>query len=206
MFTSVHLEKKTSPCSFRISDLQRSLYFHLYQLYQLFWTSSIKVSKAQHCIFLGEKKTMLFYDTHKITILEPCSCCSWGTLQWQWVLLYKHLARQVLHIYLLQIQWRFARKRQREGRPMSILMHSDRQADSVCSTSALVPHSLSLSHLLHSVEVTGPRLWHMWSVSVTGQKAIGAAIRHNMKVLFVLSPVRGGSRSGKLSPTSTHMT
>lgn len=74
------------------------------------------------------------------------------------MLLYKHLARQVLDIYLLQKQWRFARKRQREGRPMSILMHGDRQADSVGSSSALVPHSLSLSHLLHSAEVTGPRL------------------------------------------------
>lgn len=71
-------------------------------------------------------------------MLEPGSCCSCGTLQWQWVVLCKHLARQVLDIYLLQKQWRFAGKRQQEGRPMSILMRGDKQADSVVGCRALV--------------------------------------------------------------------
>lgn len=104
-------------------------------------------------------------QSHKNTMLEPGCCCSCGTLQWQWVVLCKHLARQVLDIYLLQKQWRFAGKRQQEGRPMSILMRHDRQADSVVCSSALVaflfPVPFSLSHLLCSGEVTDPLLWHV---------------------------------------------
>lgn len=146
-------------------------------------------------------------------MLGPVSYCSCGTLRWQWVVLYKHLARQVLDIYLLQKQWRFAGMRQQDVRPMSISMHGDKQADSIVGGSALVA-------FLFLFPIPSPRLifsasarWQVQSCDTCGvylsqdKKAIGPAIRPNMEALFVLlSPVQGGSWSEKLSPSSAHMT
>lgn len=148
-------------------------------------------------------------QAHKITMLESGSCCSCGTLQWQWVLLCKHLARQVLDVYL-QKQWRFAGKRQREGRPMSILMRCDRQADSVVGGSALVAFLFPVPspYLIFSA----PARWRVHGCDTCGvylsqdKKAIRPAICPNMEALFVSSLVLGGSWSGKLSPSFAHMT
>lgn len=89
------------------------------------------------------------------------AAAGWGTLQWQWVVLCKHLARQVLDIYLLQKQWRFAGKRQQDGRPMSISMHGDKQADSIVGCSALAAYLFPVPspYLIFST----PERWQVYS-------------------------------------------
>lgn len=169
--------------------------------------SSTEASEAQPLQVGGIKPLRGPLQPCKITMCEPGSSCNRGTLQWQQVLLCKHLARQVPDIHLPQKQWRFASKRQRDGRPMSISMRRDKQADSVVGGSALV--AFPSPYLILSV----PARWRVHSCDTCGvylsrdKKAIGPAIRPNMEVLFAgLSPVQGGSWSGKLSPSPAHMT
>lgn len=134
-------------------------------------------------------------------MLEPGSCCSCDTLQWQWVVLCKHLARQVLDIYLLQQQWRFAGKRQQDRPPMSISMPRDKQADSVVGR--VHPHCLPVLPISAPALRRGDGSAAVCDtcgvyLSQDKKKAIGPAIHPNTEPLFILlSPAQGGSWSGK---------